>query len=448
MQQITSFPLSRLVRGSAALGMVGVSLAMMGCGAGSFGNSVTAPVGAGSAAITLNGGVRGGQQPVSGSTIQLYAANQTGYGLTATALISSTVTSDGAGNFGITGAYTCPYATSQVYITATGGNSGTGSNANLLLMAPLGACGNLNSSTFITINELTTVAGAYALSGFMTSPTQLSTSATNLTGLTNGFSTVKKLVNSSTGLTSGTTLPTGATAPVALLDTLADIIASCVNSNGLGGSSTACSTLFTNTTPSGGTAPTDTLTAALNIAKYPGSNTSNLFNLVTPSSPFQPTLTSAPSAYTMSIKYAAAGAFSSPSAAALDSSGNLWVTNVGNNSVTILSATTGASSVLSSGALVAPSAIAFDASGNAWVPNKGNNSVSVFTPAGVGSVALTGVVSAPTGVAVDGQGLVWITNSGNNKVTALSVSGTNISSANNYLVSGGTSPSAIAINPR
>ena len=420
------------------------TLLMAGCGTSSLGTSAAAGPVTGAA---FQGHVFGGQQPVAGSTIQLYAASMIGYNLAAAALISSPVTTDANGNFSITGDYTCPYANTPVYITATGGNPGSGANANLVLMAPLGACGNLSASTFITINELTTVAGAYALSPFMSTPTQLSTSASNATGLSNAFATVNKLVNIAGGQLPGG-LPTGATEPIAELNTLADILASCVNSNGVGGTSTNCSTLFTNATPSGGAAPTDTLTAMLNIAKNPGSNVSALYLQMGSSAPFQPTLTSAPNDFTVSVRYAPAGIFSSPSASALDVSGNLWVTNAGNNTIALLGATTGAPTVLTSASLKTPSGIAFDAAGNAWVPNKGSSTLSVFTPAGTGSIALSANLSSPTSVAIDGQGLIWVTDSGSNiGVTAVTVSGTTVTGSTEYTTGGINSPVAVAINP-
>ncbi len=420
-------------------------LALTGCGMTS--TPLTGTISPGSAALVLQGSVHGGQQPVSGATIQLYAANMTGYGLASTALISTAVTSNASGGFTITGDYTCPYATSQVYLTATGGNPGSGTNANLLLVAPLGSCGNLTPSTFINVNELTTVAGAYALAPFMSSPTQLSTTATNLTGLTNAFATVNKLVNVTTGNLPGSTLPTGATEPVAELNTLANIMASCVNSNGVGGGSTACANLFAAATPPAGTAPTDTLTAMLNIAKNPGNNASALFSLSPAAGPFQPTQTSAPSSYTVSIRYAPAGTFSTPSASAIDAAGNVWVTNAGSNTIAVLGATSGTPTLYSGGGLNAPSGIAFDASGNAWIPNKGNSTLSAFTSTGTGAAKLTSSLSSPSAVAIDGQGLIWVTNSGNATVTAVASSGTTVSGATVYATSG-TSPNAVAINPR
>ena len=113
------------------------ALVITGCGAASLGKQAVPVSGA-----TLQGHVFGGQQPVSGSVIQLYAANQLAYGQSSAPLIASTVTTDAGGSFSITGDYTCPYPSSQVYITATGGDTGSGTNANIALMAPLGACGN------------------------------------------------------------------------------------------------------------------------------------------------------------------------------------------------------------------------------------------------------------------------------------------------------------------
>ena len=93
--------------------------------------------------------VMGGQQPVSGNLIQLYAVGTTGDSSTATTLIHTTLTtSDGtgqpnsnanagnsnnslpAGSFTITGDYTCPSASSEVYLVGTGGNPGMPQGTN------------------------------------------------------------------------------------------------------------------------------------------------------------------------------------------------------------------------------------------------------------------------------------------------------------------------------
>ena len=81
------------------------------------------------------------------------------------------MTSGAGGGFSITHDYNCPSATSQVYLVASGGNpclsAGT-NNTALALMAALGPCGQLNGSTFVDIDEVTTVASVYALAQFMT----------------------------------------------------------------------------------------------------------------------------------------------------------------------------------------------------------------------------------------------------------------------------------------
>jgi len=116
----------------------------------------------------MQGVVQGGQQPVSGANIALYAAGSSGYGSMSTniSILTRTVTSGSDGGFSITGLYTCS-GTSQMYLVATGGDSGSGTNSSLALMAALGPCSGLSASTFVLVDEVTTVAAVYALAPFM-----------------------------------------------------------------------------------------------------------------------------------------------------------------------------------------------------------------------------------------------------------------------------------------
>jgi hypothetical protein len=133
----------------------------------------------------FQGKVFGGQQPISGARVYLFAANTTGYGgpgiapSTANASISllnaggavqtdstgSYVTTDSGGNFSITGDYTCT-ANTQIYLYALGGNAGSGANSAAGLLAALGNCpgtGNfIAGMPFISVNEVSTIAAAYA----------------------------------------------------------------------------------------------------------------------------------------------------------------------------------------------------------------------------------------------------------------------------------------------
>ncbi len=115
----------------------------------------------GAPGVTLQGMVHGGQQPVTGAKVYLYAAGSTGYGSAATSLLNTSVngvsaddngngyvTTDSNGSFNIPDGWSCPNGTDQVYILALEGNPGLADNTNntaLALMAALGTCDSLVS---------------------------------------------------------------------------------------------------------------------------------------------------------------------------------------------------------------------------------------------------------------------------------------------------------------
>src|SRR5581483_10846155 len=106
----------------------------------------------------------------------------------------------------------------------------------------------------------------------------------------NAFANVNTLVTLPTGAAPGTAVPAGAVVPISKINTLANILSACVEQS----SASACSTLFTAATPAGGSAPANTLDAALDIARNPANNTAALFALASGSAPFQPILSAAP----------------------------------------------------------------------------------------------------------------------------------------------------------
>ena len=153
--------------------------------------------------------------------------------------------------------------------------------------------------------------------------------ALGATGLNNVDSPLDNLYTSTTGLALATTPAGNGTVPQSEINTLANILAACINSNGAvtgGASPTPCYTLFTNALSGGttGTQPTDTATAAINIAHNPGANVANLYGLQTGTSPFQPMLSAAPNDFTLAIVYTGGGLYS-PEGVAIDASGNVWV---------------------------------------------------------------------------------------------------------------------------
>jgi hypothetical protein len=373
----------------------------------------------------LRGMVHGGSQPISGASIQLYAAGTTGYGTGATALLNTPVTTDATGGFSITGDYTCPSSTSQVYLVATGGNPGLApgtNNAAIVLMSALGPCTlygsqyTLNPNSFVFINEATTVASVYALAPFMNPvTTQVGATSTNATGLANAFLSVQNLVNTATGIPLATTPAGNGTVPQAELDTLADILASCVNSNGV---NTTCLSLQTATTPSGGPAPTTILQAIYNIATNPASQVAALYALAAADAPFQPTLTTAPNDWTVALTFTTYTAYAGlQNAMAIDASGDIWIANedVGpgplfssvtelSNNGTILSGSTG----YTGGGIDDPSSIAIDPSGNVWVAE--GTTAPVLTKLSNTGTPLSGSTGYPArvgNIAIDGFGNVW-----------------------------------------
>jgi hypothetical protein len=430
-----------------------LTTALTGCGVGSTAispNSATS-------AVHLSGKLYGGQQPVSGATLQLYAAGSTGYSSAATPLLNQTVTTRSDGTFTITGDYTCP-ANGQLYIVATGGNPGltpsTATNPNLALMTGLGGCGNLTPNTNIMINELTTVASVWALSRFMSGYASVGTSPGNATGLANAFAVIPELVDTAVGVTPGPALPANAVLPSTELNTLADALAACINSpGGAAGDTSLCGQLFSaaNTSSSNAGAPQNTIAAAINLARNPTLGTATVFGLAASGSPFQPTLTAAPQNFSIAITYSGGG-LSAPTAVAPDASGNIWVANSGNSTLTELSPTGAAVSPaagFTGGGLNKPSALAIDEVGTVWVTNRSGNSVSLFNASGTSLAASPvtgGGLSAPSSIAIDEDGSAWIANAGNNSLTAISSTYMLLSPGTGYTGAGLNQPAAIAIN--
>lgn len=297
----------------------------------------------------FSGIVQSGTKPVNGAQVLLYAAGQSGYGSNATAL-GAPVTTDSSGAFSMQNSG-CPASPNDmVYLVATGGDSGNGANSKLEFMAALGPCSKVSSSAQVVVNEVTTVASAYALAQFMTTVPNVGSSSTNYQGLTNAFAVVNNLVDTTTGnalsITPAYAINTvpylnSSTVPQARINTLADMLSGCADSNGAGA---GCSNLFSNATPVSGTAPANTLQAILDIAQNPGASVSQLFGLAAPSGPFQPVLSAAPNDWTLALTFTGAGLGISPdttgsngdgpivnSSLAIDASGDIWVAAYGEN---------------------------------------------------------------------------------------------------------------------
>jgi len=426
--------------------------------------------------VHIQGIVHGGQQPLNGAHVYMYAASTAAYGGNGIAPTSGTtgnasvslltsatgnpadgngnfyVTTDVNGSFDIKGAFACTPST-QVYLYSTGGDpqlAGKGvagtPNPAATLMAVVGNCDSATpgaafpNATFVSLNEVSTVAAAYALAGFATDPLHIGAPsavtghALSGTGLANAFNTALNLVNQAGGLPNPTLpLNSTATVPVTTINTLADILAACVNTTGPG--STGCATLFTNT--SYGAPTIDTATAAIKIAQHPAANVAALLNLSTAASPFQGTVSSA-NDFSFGILYSGGG-LNTPDGIAIDSAGNAWVTNSVFNSVvteisntgTFLSGTTG---YPAGGGLKYPGGSAIDVAGNVWVTNSIGVSVTKLSSAGtVINQYTASSMPLPDQIAIDGAGNAWITDSLSDVVTEFSSTGTVLSGTTGYI---------------
>src|ERR1700722_12780163 len=146
----------------------GVSFAVTGCAV----NSYIPANGTDAIAAPITGIIHGGPNPVVGAEVILYSTTSSGYGVGSVLQEASQVglsahqDTSSTGSFSFTGGYTCP-AGQFAYVVAYGGNSGSGNNPNSVLMAALGPCSSISASTYIWVDELTTVAAGYALSNFI-----------------------------------------------------------------------------------------------------------------------------------------------------------------------------------------------------------------------------------------------------------------------------------------
>ncbi|MDE1162152.1 MAG: hypothetical protein PW792_09445 [Acidobacteriaceae bacterium] len=257
------------------------ALLLSGCGFGTR-NITSTP-------SAVRGTVFGGQQPVTGSTITVWQAGETGYGSDPTQLAQTTT--DGTGSFSIpAGSYTCTDASAPVYITASGGYANPAyANPNILLAAGLGACGTAPQA-IVNINEVTTAATAYALSHFFT--TVFGSSSTNGFGATPGdmaslelsnANTISMLVDIPSGVARASS--NGITREDTRLNTIANILAACVNDSS---SFSNCATLYSDVPPPAGSTntPTNTLQAAVSLALNPTQNIGSLYSLQAATAPF------------------------------------------------------------------------------------------------------------------------------------------------------------------
>ena len=400
------------------------------------------------------GVMQSGSNPVSGAAISFYAAGSSGPGMGATNLLGSqTVTTDASGKFSIPD-FQCPGSGTQVYLVGRGGsaNPAAGHNNALVMMAALGDCGSVGSSTTVAMNEVTTAAAAWALAQFIGTDAVIGTSATNATGLGNAFLTAANLADTSKGTAPGPGLPPNTKLETAKLNTLAAAMWTCNQPV----SSTACAKLFSAATVAN-VAPVDTLDAALSIIRNPGANPAAVFATAV-AGPFTPALSTAPHDWTLSATFgnciSGCGGLNLPGSLAIDSTGNVWVANYFGGAASEFSNTGAPASAdgYAATGLQESFGIAVDGQDSAWITNENGNStgsVSHLSSSGAdlsGSGFSGGGIYFPVAVAATPDGQIWVADYANSAATLLTASGTAISGSSGFAPGALPFTTAVAID--
>src|SRR5262245_22928995 len=388
------------------------------------------------AAVSIDGRVQAAGGAVAGSTVTLWAASA------GDPRQLAQVRTGADGRFSLRTDVTPPGDVS-LYIVANGGEAavgkGSGGNPAITFLAVLGN----NAPGEVTINEMSTVASVWTHAQFLDGRVikgpalSLKIAAGNVPGFVD-------LQTGGWGTTIQDPLNSGQTPTMANFATLADALSGCATPVIPG----ACAKLYAAVAPptqslalSGpvpSAAPTDTLTAAQSVAKYPWYQPGRVFELLEgfypiPQGktmrpvPYMPYLNVPPSAWVLPLKFDGGG-YRAGGKAMFDSEGNLWVgdnftigwqgqdafwqgnaTKFNPNGKPLSPITTGfAGGGMQGGTFGA----AVDAKDNAWLASYGGKSIAVFDKNGKPltppeGITFDGKLGLMQGIIVTPSGDVW-----------------------------------------
>jgi streptogramin lyase len=365
---------------------------------------------------SVAGLVQASGEGLGGLAVTLYAGGPTG------SQVLGTASTDGDGRFRIRARL--PANPVPLYVIAR-----SGGDARIALLTVLGADGSPPTSIFV--NELTTVAGVWPLAQFLDGDDVRG----NPVGLRNAANNPENLVDPTTGDVAAVPFD-----GVNVQTTTSVTIYSLGNLLGACASGGDCAELFALATPPGGSAPTDTLEAALNIARQPWHNVAELFDLLASLDDphYAPTLRYVPTAWTLSLVYTGGG-LDAPGGVEFDAEGFVWTNNnflVGSQSFLMQRGFPGLGvtkltpngrplsphfGYQGGGILGAGFGIAIDQRGHVWVGNFAGNSVSQLDAAGrpVSGSPYTagGGTDQVQGIAFDRAGNLWAANFGGDSVS-------------------------------
>src|SRR5262245_5088977 len=378
------------------------------------------------AAVRIEGQVQASGGPLANSTVTLWSTSAGEPRQLAQARTSS------EGRFEL-GSQEMPGTDDILYLVAKGGeaavNNGSGDNPAIAMLAVLGN----TPPPRVVINEMTTLASVWTHAQFLNGEA-IKGHALGLRIAAGNVSNFVDLQTGGWGTTIQDPLNSGQTPTMANFATLADLLAGCATRV----TADACSKLLAAATPPTGSAPSDTLTAAQSIARYPWYKPEQLFALLgefypVPQGrklrpvPFMPYLNYAPSAWVLPLKFDGGG-YRAGGKAMFDSEGNLWVgdnftvgwqgqdafwegnaTKFNPNGKPLSPITTGfAGGGMQGGTFGA----AVDAKDNAWLSSYGSKSIAVFDKNGKPltppeGITFNGQLGLMQGIIVTPSGDVW-----------------------------------------
>jgi hypothetical protein len=362
------------------------------------------------AAIHIEGQVQAGGGPVANSTVTLWAASS------AEPRQLAQARTNGDGRFDIN-SQDPPSGDVILYLVAKGGEptvtKSSGDNPAITLLSVLGN----TPPAKVVLNEMTTVASVWTNAQFIDG-TAIKGHSLGLKIAAGNVPSFVDLQTGGWGATIQDPLNSSQTPTMANFATLADLLSGCATRV----KADACDKLFAAATPPKGNAPTDTLTAAQSIARYPWYRPEQLFkllgefypvppNMTMRAVPFMPYLNFPPSAWVLPLKFDGGG-YRAGGKAMFDSEGSLWVgdnftvgwqgqdtlwqgnaTKFAPNGHPLSPITTGfAGGGMQGGTFGA----AVDANDNAWLASYGGKSIAVFDKNGK-------PLSPPEGITFNGQ---------------------------------------------
>ncbi len=435
----------------------GLAALLMGCGSAGMVVPVTpvvppvapSPITGSYNGMAFDGKVLVGGVGVVGASVQLYAAGVGGNGAAAGFLLPSAVTTVAGGKFTVPAGYSCPMGTTQVYLVAKGGSVSAGaSNGALAFVTALGSCKQVTAGAQVTVNEVNTVAAAWALAQFI-GPGGIGATATNATGLANAFLLAGGLASVVGGVSPGGSLGSKVTSPAARVNTLANLLNPCAKGDGATSGSSPCGQLFAAATV-GGVTPANTLDAVVAVVQHPGQNVAALYGLAQGSTAYAPVLPAPPGDWTLALTISGGG-MNGPATAGVLAGGNVWVSNYFGvaSQFTPLGVPVFANGITGAG-LDHSYGLAVDAADNVWIGNVDKSTVtelaSTGTPLSGAAGYSGGAISFPLALAIDPDGSVWVVDYGNAHLTRLSASGVPLSGSAGYASSQIAFPVALAID--